>query len=253
MLADVDTGYEGKFDFPARSGPPPLPYLLASVPRTGSTYVSHLLWRSGCLGAPLEYLNYERSGPYGFASGSPELQQQLWRSVLARRTSPNGVFGLKAFPMQLEALAEGNRPLLAEVLSTMLPPGAPKRVVHLVRRDRIAHIVSYARATLSGVWRKEQESEAAPEPDYSPEAMETAGRWLSAQEAAWDGMFADMRIEPLRLCYEDAVARPEETVRQVADYLGVKLDPAAEVPVPRIERQSREGAKAWVERVGGGR
>ncbi len=38
------TGYETQFDFPSREAPPELIYLLASVPRSGSTYVSHLLW-----------------------------------------------------------------------------------------------------------------------------------------------------------------------------------------------------------------
>ena len=37
------TGYEDRFDFPPRKSPPALPYLLATVPRSGSTYVSHLL------------------------------------------------------------------------------------------------------------------------------------------------------------------------------------------------------------------
>ena len=54
MLQGLDTGYEGKFDFAPRREPPSRPYLLASVPRTGSTLLSHLLWRTGCLGAPLE-------------------------------------------------------------------------------------------------------------------------------------------------------------------------------------------------------
>src|ERR1051325_8501170 len=75
-----------------RARGPQLTYLRASVPRAGSTYFSHLLWRTGCLGAPLEYLNFESAGPYGFASGSAELQRRLWRSVVRRRCSPNGVF-----------------------------------------------------------------------------------------------------------------------------------------------------------------
>lgn len=244
----VDTGYEGKFDFPARMGPPAVPYLLASVPRTGSSWFSHMLWQTGCLGAPLEYLNYEKGGPYGFASDSPELQQQLWRSVLARRTSPNGVFGIKCFPMQLEALVEANRPLLSAVMSTLLPQGGAKRVVHLGRRDRIAHIVSYARATLSGIWRKEQETGPAPEPEYSQGAMETADRWLALQESAWAGMYEDLGIEPLRLWYEDAIANPEAAAGQVADYLGVTLDPRARVEVPRVDRQSRGAGSDWAER-----
>ena len=123
MLTHIDTGYEGKFDFASRLERPELTYLLATVPRAGSTHFSHLLWRIGCLGAPLEYLNFEPAGPYGFAANSPELQRRLWRSVLRRRCSPNGVFGLKAFPPQLERLRERNPQLLEEVLATILPRG----------------------------------------------------------------------------------------------------------------------------------
>jgi LPS sulfotransferase NodH len=252
MLGDVETGYEGKFDFPLRSGAPSPAYLLASVPRTGSTYLSHLLWRTGCLGAPLEYLNFEPSGPYGFASGSAELQQQLWRSVVSRRTSPNGVFGIKCFPMQLEALAEANPTLLAAVMSLLLPRQGPRKVVHLGRRDRKAHLVSYARATLSGVWRKEQEQAGAAEPAFDAGALATAERWLAAQESAWEQMFGELGIEPLRLWYEEVVDDPDRAVREVADHLGIVLDPAAAVAVPEIERQAQEGARAWKSRLAGG-
>ena len=179
MLVDIDTGYEGKFDFPARAQGPEITYLLASAPRAGSTHFSHVLWRTGCLGAPLEYLNFEPLGPYGFAATSPSLQQQLWRSVLRRRCSPNGVFGLKVFPAQLEQLQQMNPPLLDDVLATVLPRDRPRRIVYLRRRDRVAQAVSYARATLSGIWRKEQEA-AGPAPiEYSQEALESAEQGIA--------------------------------------------------------------------------
>src|SRR3954468_22249510 len=142
MLSHIETGYEGKFDFAARQQPPDLAYLLASVPRAGSTYFSHLLWRTGCLGAPLEYLNFDPAGPYGFAAESPDLQRRLWRSVLRRRCSPNGVFGLKAFPQQLEQLQRTNPALLQEVLAMILPDGRPRKIIYLRRRDRLAQAVS---------------------------------------------------------------------------------------------------------------
>src|SRR4029079_7621853 len=172
-------------------------YLLASVPRAGSKFFSHLLWRTGYLGAPLAYLNFEPAGPYGFAAASPQLQHQLWRSVLRRRCSPNGVFGLKAFPPQLHDLQQKNPALLQEVIATMLPSDRPRRVVYLRRRDRVAQAVSYARADLSGVWRKEQENEGAAQLDYSDDALEAAERGIAFQEAAWEQMFQELRIEPL--------------------------------------------------------
>jgi trehalose 2-sulfotransferase len=245
VLLDFETGYEGKFDFPARSEPPAIPYMIATIPRTGSSYLSHVLWRSGCLGAPLEYLNFDPAGPYFFAS-TPEQQARLWRSVLRRRTSPNGVFGVKCFPVQLQQLEDHNPALIKAVMSMVLG-AAPPRIVHLARRDRVAHMVSYARAQLSGIWRGEQEKDGRAPLAYSEETLEVAGELIDGQEAAWEEMFRDMRIEPLRLWYEDVAERPDEAVRQVADYLGVALDPAAVVEIPPVAKQAEGEARRWIE------
>ena len=247
MLDNFNTGYEGKYDFPPPSGPPVRTYLLASVPRAGSTLFSHILWRNGCLGAPLEYLNFEAAGPYGFATNSPALQHELWRSVLRRRCSPNGVFGLKVFPPQLQALQESNPALLTDVLAAILPRDRPRHVVYLTRRDRVAQTVSLARAALSGVWRSDQEGAGAGEPTYSQEALEAAERGIGVQERAWASMFADLQIKPLQLWHEDVLADPNAAARQVADYIGVRIDPDARVEVPPILKQAPGDASAWAE------
>lgn len=251
MLDGVITGYEELFDFPERATPPERPWLLASVPRSGSTFVSHLLWATGCLGAPLEYLNFEPTGPYGFASGSAMAQAELWTAVQRRRTSPNGVFGLKAFPGQLEEVYRSNPRLMADVMRLLFPPARRGLVVQLRRRDSTAHAVSYARATLSGIWRKEQETEDRPEPEYSHIALQRAERMIAVQEEAWQAMYRDLRIEPLTLWYEDVLADPQKAVTDVAAHLGVEIDPLAAIPVPQVERQSQEGAAEWKKRHAG--
>ena len=248
MLEGVVTGYEARFDFPVRADPPELSYMLATVPRTGSTFVSHLLWRTGCLGAPLEYLNFVPGSPYADAHGDAAAQQSLWRRALARRTSPNGVFGIKCFPMQLEALVRVNPPLLQSVMATLVPRGRQPLIVYLRRRDRLAHRISYARADLSGVWRQEQEREGGEEPAYSEAALIAAERGIQFQEQAWAQMFADLRIQPLTLWYEDAVADPAAAAEAVAAHLGVVLTPDAQVAVPPVRRQSQDGARDWAAR-----
>lgn len=248
MLDNFDTGYEGKFDFPPSLQRPQRTYLLASVPRAGSTYLSHLLWQTGCLGAPLEYLNFEPEGPYGFAANSAQLQLELWHSVLRRRCSRNGVFGLKAFAQQLEALQRTNQALLEDVLSTLLRNGPQRRVIYLRRRDRVAQTVSYARASISGVWRKEQESEESNLPEYSEEALESAERGIAFQESVWARMFDELRIEPLNLWHEDILSDPEAAARKVAAYVGVEIDSSAAIEVPVISKQSPGEAAQWAER-----
>jgi len=241
----ADTGYEAKFDFPVRDVAPERPYLLATVPRSGSTYLSHVLWRTGCLGAPLEYLNFDPGGPYGHANALPDEQMKLWISALRTRTSPNGVFGLKGFPIQFEALQHENPALLGHVMRQMLPSRGGSRIIQLRRRDRTAHAISYARAILSGIWRQEQEQRGTEEPEYSSVAVERAGRMIDDQEASWTAMFRDLRLTPLTLWYEDVVAAPEQAVAAVADFLGVSLEPSAAVDIPAIKRQAQEGAQAW--------
>ena len=248
MLDNFDTGYEGKFDFPPRVQAPERTYLLASLPRAGSTYLSHLLWRTGSLGAPLEYLNFEPLGPYGFANGSASLQQELWHSVLRRRCSQNGIFGLKAFAMQLDQLQRTNPVLLSDVLAVLLPSGQERRAVYLRRRDRVAQIVSYARASLSGVWHKAQERANGPLLDYSQSALDAAERGIALQESVWARMFSDLNIEPLELWHEDVLCDPVAASREVADYVGVTLDPHVRAEAPQIEKQSAGDAIEWIAR-----
>ena len=248
MIEGIETGYEDKYDFPHRKDFPERGYMLATIPRTGSTFVSHLLWQSGCLGAPLEYLNFLPGSPYAWAHGSPEKQHQLWHSLLHRRTSPNGLFGVKCFSQQLRELQQHNPALLMEVIGALLPQNRNARVVRLKRRDRIAHAVSYARAALSGVWHKVQEGGEAPKVTYSEETVDQARRALDHQEADWDMLLREQGVQQLTLWYEDVIEGPAEAVRSVAEFLGVKLDPAATVAVPGIERQSQEESSAWAER-----
>lgn len=247
MLEGIETGYEEKYDFPYRSAQPDRTYILASVPRSGSTFLSHLLWQSGCLGAPLEYFNFLPTGHYASVSGSPEKQVELWRSLLHRRTSPNGVFGVKCFPAMVQQLAQSN-PALFQEITALLLGGGDRRLVQLKRRDRLAHAISYARAKLSGIWRAEQETAQPAKVDYSQAAVEEALEVLGREESAWTSLCANMRIDPLILWYEDVIERPEEAVRKVADYMGVTLDPLMRVRVPEIRRQSQANAAEWAER-----
>jgi LPS sulfotransferase NodH len=248
MLEGIETGYEEKFDFPFRAAPPDKIYVLASVPRSGSTYLSHLLWRTGCLGAPLEYLNFLPGGHYGFASNSPSKQIEIWHSVLHRRTSPNGVFGIKCFPLLISLLFRSNPQLYREATSMLMPPDRSARVVRLRRRDRLAHAISFARATRSGIWRQEQEPPEGIAVEYSRTAIDQAMEELERAETGWDPLFDSLRVEPLTLWHEDVVDRPDDAVRKVADFLDVRIDPSAAVAVPEVRKQAQSDSRQWAQR-----
>jgi LPS sulfotransferase NodH len=137
---------------------------------------------------------------------------------------------------------------LDQVMTTVLPRQAQRRVIHLRRRDRVAHAVSYARASMSGIWRKEQENSAARPIEYSIEALEAAERGIEFQEAVWEQMFGELGLEALTIWHEDVVSDGDAVVRAVADYLGVTIDPGSGVEVPPVEKQSEGDSLAWAER-----
>lgn len=249
-IEGIITGYEDRFDFPRYHSIPPIRYLLATIPRAGSTWLSHQLWATGCLGAPLEYLNFQPGGHGKDAADDPAAQIGIWRRSLNYRTAPNGVYGLKVFPTMLHELQQANPALLTEVMRLMIGPGSPRKMVRLRRRDRDAHAISYARASLSGVWRKEQEDAASTgEPTFSALAVDRCRHSLANQDAAWDAMCADLRVTPLELWFEDALQDPLQTFGNVCDYLGVALDPVARIAVPEIKKQATDGASEWARKL----
>lgn len=240
MTETFETGYERKFDFARRRAEPRIVFMIAAVPRTGSTYLSHLLWQTGCLGAPLEYLNFDKGGHYDHLSDAPDKQVAHWKSVLRTRTSPNGVFGFKCFVMQLKVLMNENPDLLSML--------RPSRILYLARRDRSAHAVSYSRALLSGVWCAEQARQFGGQLEYSQEALERADRWIDVQSQAWEGLFEEMQIEPLRLWYEDVVADPGSVVSEIYRHLGITLKEEAALQIPVVLKQSSSESQDWARR-----
>jgi LPS sulfotransferase NodH len=158
------------------------------------------------------------------------------------------VFGLKAFPMQLQSLEQSNPVLLREVLAVLLAKDRPRHVVYLRRRDIVAQTVSYARANMTGVWRKEQESAAPREMEYSQDQLEAAERGIGLQQSVWERMFIDLRIDPLELWHEDVLDNPAQAIKQVAQYLGVPIETSSKVAIPEIRKQSPGNTQAWIDR-----
>jgi LPS sulfotransferase NodH len=159
---------------------------------------------------------------------------------------------VKCFSLQLRELQQQNPSLLLEVFAASFPVNRERFVIRLKRRDKVAHAISYARAALSGVWRKEQEPSGGASVEYSAQAVDEARQLLDRQEADWDLLLREVGVEPLTLWYEDAVERPEETVRNAAAYLGVEVDPTAAVAIPEIEKQAAEPSKFWAEQYHAG-
>lgn len=257
-----------------RNGPdhdlPPVPpvrhrtWAVASVPRSGSTLLCRLLWDTGRVGAPKEYLNPTQVRDWEVRLGStawtrwrhraltgravglagrgwwPDARlRDLLDRVRGRRTGPTGWFGLKIHHHHLRHwfLDRGRDPEAPEWLG-------PTRWVRIRRRDRVAQAVSWTRALQTHAWAAEHRPRARPR--YRRRAIARRLVAIEAQERGWDAYLSARGHEPVELVYEDLVADPAAAVRAVLTALGEPAEVAGG-PLP-MRRQADHTSAVWAAR-----
>jgi trehalose 2-sulfotransferase len=215
-------------------------YFIASSYRSGSQFLCWRLWETGVLGAPCEYLNpgYElRVLMKRFNVFSPA---DYIASLLARRTSRNGVFGMKEHFHHFEAFMK-DYPALLEVL-------APVTYIYITRRDKVAQAVSMAKALQTNWWSSRMESGPSPPLNYDRELILKCMKEVELQDSGWLQWFEARGVAPCQLTYEDLTADADSVVQSVVELLGVQNDTREEVSVPPAKKQGDETNQEWIER-----
>lgn len=235
MTVAVGNAYSPEYDFAPYTGEAVCSYVIATIPRSGSTFLSHELWKTGVLGAPLEYLNFE-----GGMLDRSALQNLVgyMETVRRLRTSPNGVFGLKVFPNDLREITSSCRALLGHLLTS--------RFIFLTRSNKVSQAVSYARAKQTGAWVGTSEEERAP--IYVEREIDEALEQILVQERFWLSFFARLSIQPLALAYEDVAADLPASVQKVGEFLGVAVAGVTARATPEVRIQADIISAEWVER-----
>lgn len=232
----IQSLYEESNDFPFCQEPR-LKYVLAAIPRTGSTLLALLLWRTGCLGAPMEYLAIPFRDAMIARLGNGDVIA-YWNALIRSRTSPNGVFGYKSFIQSMQYIAKHHQQLLPFI--------SADRAVYLTRRNKIEQAVSLSKAIQSRSWFSSVvESRVA---EYKFNHIRFCENSINQQERSWEDAFALTQTKPLRIFYEDLQSTPSALVQSVADYLGISLDPSAAIGVPLIGKQFDRRNDEWVQR-----
>ncbi len=230
-----------RLDFP---GPAALrkSYVVASSYRCGSTFFCSELWRTGVLGAPAEYLNIGEGRMLRdvmakrLQASSPE---DYFVKLLARRTSRNGVFGMKAHFHHFE-------PALAWCPS-MLERLSPVTYIVLNRRDKLAQAVSMARAMQTNAWTS-MDGAAAMTPRYDEGLIRQCLEEIERQRLGWLRWFEVNAIAPVVVSFEDLIADRAGVVRGVVELLQVENDEPEQIRPPAIRKQGDEINLAWAAR-----
>ena len=253
-------------EFDLRAAAPRRVYVIASSPRSGSTYLCRLLWLSRGAGAPKEYLNPMQLRDWEVRLGDTALSRWRHRQlrgaaiglagrgrwsdarlrryldrVQDRRTDPSGWFGLKIHHHHLQRwfLHAGRDPV------SWL---APQRWIWIRRQDQVAQAVSLARALQTGRWISTQ-LERRP-PRYRRRMIAHLLSQLVAQDRGWQALLSQQPRPPLVLTYESLREDPESVLRQALGALS--LPPPPTLPIPELRPQADAQSLEWIQRFRAG-
>lgn len=213
-------------------------YMIAATPRSGTTHLSVELWRTGAMGAPLEYLNPPFRKRIQKRLGTNDDIVKYWRAVRNVRTSPNGVFGYKMFISDYIGCAR--------LYPELLPRIAPTKVLVLTRSDIVDQAVSYCKAIQSGAWYSGVK--CIRKPIYNSRLIMYCIRALRYQFDFWSELFRLTNTKVCRITYEDLVRDLDGVVRGIAEFLEVELYCNTSIYLPRMRIQRDTESAEWVER-----
>jgi trehalose 2-sulfotransferase len=231
-----------RFDFPLRHGRPAKQLMIAAVPRAGSTAFCLDLWRTGLLGAPLEYANLYLMNQIPDARWKKLLRREpvFWRELQRVRTAPNGVFSYK-FLVQAYVEILRQKPKLLPFISAT-------HVVYLTRCDKLAQAISYSRAIRTGDWYAKVNGSAQAQCEYSEAHIQDCLNEISRQEMAWQQVFDITDTQPLRVSYEDFLTAPAAVVQRVLDYVVPGENVHRFLQIPGLEVQRDSVSHDWKQR-----
>jgi len=215
--------------------------LIASTARSGSSLLGACCRATGALGYPVEYAHPVDQRHLEARFGVEGLQPAL-REIMKRRTSPNGVFGIK---VHYPVIAQFGS--LPNLLDFFPGPG----LVHIGRRDTVAQAVSMARGLQTGRWSARGPAEGARvETDaFDYDLVDACHRRLVRHAAGWRYELAKAGRPFLSIDTEDLTADWRVQIARIADFMQVDIDVAALPDSPPTEPMPKDPAIAdWADR-----
>lgn len=222
-------------DFPAYDGDP-IKYIVAAQARSGSHLLCQTLYRTCKAGVPLEYFN-TRHWLEWCKRCNKKNPPVVLSTLMRRRTSPNGLFGVKMhWPHLTEFVRMGLESRMRDA-----------KFVYLTRDDLLGQAISRTLAIQTGRWIGAAPKNAKPVP-YSAKAIERSIEAILEQRRQWELFFTLSGVKPLRVSYEAMLEDRPRTIQQVFDFIGADVKWHPDMAVDPIPSQRTSLNDEWRER-----
>jgi len=192
-----------------------------------------MLFKTQQAGDPLEYFNLRLLQLGRTQSGNQLLTPfEFMRLMESRRTSPNGIFGMKLHYEQMLRAFQSDIPNqnMIEFLRSH------QHLLWIRRRDRLRQAISLVVATHTNSWSSEEPQTSSSASISCFDCIRSL-QAISFQDLGWEHLIKVAKLQVDTIWYEDLVAEYEKTCRLVLRYLNLQ-NVVSNIPSPQIERQS---------------
>ncbi|MDO6462329.1 Stf0 family sulfotransferase [Granulosicoccaceae sp. 1_MG-2023] len=178
-------------------------YIICITPRSGSTWLAHLLEATGEFGNPKELFIPE------MIPANEQNSKGNFPNLFARRIKSNTsgrTFGFESNQSRLEWLTS-----VVDFDEVFVKSGT--RFISLYREDLLSQAISITKAIRTGQWHSRNKNPhdakmAAAKPEIVIED-DFLWRWilnLQQEECRWENFYDRYNIKPMRIMYEDMVS-----------------------------------------------
>lgn len=232
--------YEDQFseshDYPRVDAPSKV-LIIASTPRCGSHMLGHALHKTDSFGFPLEYANAANLTEWKRRLEIDDFQG-IMAEIQRRRTSPNGVFGIKLhYPHIRQFGGFGN------VVRCF--PNA--YYILLSRRDVLKQAVSLSIASQTGVWIAGQKA-MNDNPQYDVDHIDGFLRDVILSNASWRYTLVANGCNYIEMDFDHVRHNLVQSIDNIAGFIGIEIDPS-EIPLePVTKKQADLRNEEWEKR-----
>ena len=195
-------------------------YLICSTPRTGNNYFVKLLQHNG-IGNPNWYITRMANGMEAACLDTLYAYEHegVWGCIMEnyKERFSAGIQMLRGFSSTSE-----NESYI-EVLREFFPG---IKFIYLYREDYVKQAISFDKAIQSQCFSRYTHSNSkVSDIDYQfrPDCLRDHLAEIVLGNQRWNNFYESSNVTPYSISYEMLVSKPEEVIRSVASFLGIKL------------------------------
>jgi len=211
--------------------------IIASTGRCGSHMLGHALHKTKKFGFPLEYANGANLTEWARRLGSNDFKNVM-SEIQQRRTSPNGVFGIKLHYPHIKQFGG-----FAGVVKYF--PDA--YYILLSREDVLKQAVSLSIAAQTGVWISGQKP-VKDNPEYNFSHINKCLRDTILNNSLWRYTLAASGCNYIEMNFDYVRYNLAQSIENIANFIDIDID-KSEIPTDQVtKKQSSKRNAEWAMR-----